>query len=131
MLRGKSNIRRQSNLYTLQLPIMSFGAIAEPALVIFLLFGGTYLNRTWSNESSVSAYTEIKHDELMGRAEKGAVGPVVDDDGWRHRKIGLSGWRCNVRTPDTQIFQDRFLSRILRRFPFLLEVLYWALIYWV
>jgi len=110
---------------------MTLSAIAEPALVLFLLLGGTYLNRTSSDAPSSPSHVETKHDELIGRAEKGVGSPANDGQGWRHREIGLFGWRCRVRTPDTQQFQERFLSRVLKRFPFLFEVLYWALVYWV
>lgn len=50
---------------------------------------------------------------------------------WRQRKLRFMGWETEVTTPNTEIFHDRFLSRVLRRFPFLVEVWYWALIYWV
>jgi len=110
---------------------MSLSAIAEPALVIFLLFGGTYLNRTDSAAPPISSCVETKNNELMNRAESGLADSAPDAQGWRYREVGLLGWRWKICTPDTHCFQDRFLSRVLRRFPFLLEVLYWALIYWV
>ncbi|XTI87424.1 hypothetical protein V2W45_1342277 [Cenococcum geophilum] len=50
---------------------------------------------------------------------------------WRKREIGLLGWRREVVTPNTRVFRGRLLSRLLRRFPFLVEAWYWALIYWV
>lgn len=50
---------------------------------------------------------------------------------WRRREIELLGWRREVATPDTRVFRGRLLSRLLRRFPFLVEAWYWALIYWV
>jgi hypothetical protein len=34
-------------------------------------------------------------------------------------------------SPNTKRFQDYFLSRLLKKFPFLVEAWYWALIYWV
>ena len=36
-----------------------------------------------------------------------------------------------VMSPNTKRFQDYFLSRLLKKFPFLVEAWYWALIYWV
>jgi hypothetical protein len=50
---------------------------------------------------------------------------------WRKREVGLLGWRREVVTPNTRVFRGRLLSRLLRRFPFLVEAWYWALIYWV
>ena len=49
----------------------------------------------------------------------------------RLRKLRLFGWERDIITPNTEIHKDRFLSRVLARFPFLVEVWYWALIYWV
>ncbi len=50
---------------------------------------------------------------------------------WRRRKLRFLGWEREVTTPNTEIFRDRLLSRVLLRLPFLVEVWYWALIYWV
>ncbi|KAK3311061.1 PAP2 superfamily-domain-containing protein [Chaetomium strumarium] len=50
---------------------------------------------------------------------------------WRPRKLRFMGWEKEVTTPNTEVFRTRFLSRVLQRFPFLVEVWYWALIYWV
>lgn len=41
------------------------------------------------------------------------------------------GMRKEVVSPNTRRFQDYFLSRLLKKFPFLVEAWYWALIYWV
>ncbi|KAL2160963.1 hypothetical protein VTH06DRAFT_8675 [Thermothelomyces fergusii] len=50
---------------------------------------------------------------------------------WRTRKLRFMSWEKEVTSPNTEIFKDRLLSRVLQRFPFLAEVWYWALIYWV
>ncbi|KAK4151887.1 PAP2 superfamily-domain-containing protein [Chaetomidium leptoderma] len=50
---------------------------------------------------------------------------------WRQRRLRFMNWEREVTIPNTEIFRDRFLSRVLQRFPFLVEVWYWALIYWV
>ncbi|KAL2170651.1 hypothetical protein VTG60DRAFT_4576 [Thermothelomyces hinnuleus] len=50
---------------------------------------------------------------------------------WRTRKLRFMSWEKDVTSPNTEIFRDRLLSRVLQRFPFLAEVWYWALIYWV
>lgn len=63
-----------------------------------------------------------------------SVADLDDDDqdpAYRLRTLHFFGWKRTVRSPNTQIYQDRLLSRVLRRFPFLVEVWYWALIYWV
>ena len=50
---------------------------------------------------------------------------------WRERTLRFGGWECEVTVPNTEVHRDRLLSRVLQRFPFLVEVWYWALIYWV
>jgi hypothetical protein len=50
---------------------------------------------------------------------------------WQKRRLRFMSWEKEVTTPNTDMFRDRFLSRVLQRFPFLAEVWYWALIYWV
>jgi hypothetical protein len=50
---------------------------------------------------------------------------------WRLRKLRFLGWEKEVTTPNTEVFRTRLLSRVLQRLPFLVEVWYWALIYWV
>ncbi|KAI3390369.1 hypothetical protein diail_9943 [Diaporthe ilicicola] len=57
-----------------------------------------------------------------------------DDDlgpRWRQRTLRLWKWEKKIVTPNTEVFEDRLLSRVLRRLPFLVEAWYWALIYWV
>jgi hypothetical protein len=36
-----------------------------------------------------------------------------------------------VESPDTSLFRDTAASRVFLKFPFLVEVWYWGLIYWV
>lgn len=50
---------------------------------------------------------------------------------WRKREINILGWRRELTSPNTRVFKGRLLSRLLRKFPFLVEAWYWALIYWV
>jgi len=50
---------------------------------------------------------------------------------WRKRTVGLLGWKTQVTSPNTRVFRDYFLSRVLVKFPFLVEAWYWALVYWV
>ncbi|GAB7347290.1 hypothetical protein MBLNU459_g3376t2 [Dothideomycetes sp. NU459] len=64
---------------------------------------------------------------LLGRA----LSKHIEQDGWRKRELKVARWRKEVWSPDTRVFENRLLSRLLLRFPFLVEVWYWALIYWV
>ncbi|EPE07590.1 integral membrane protein [Ophiostoma piceae UAMH 11346] len=56
---------------------------------------------------------------------------TVHDPSRQMRTLRFWKWRRNVITPNTEVFKDRLLSRVLRKFPFLVEAWYWALIYWV
>ncbi|KAL1890456.1 hypothetical protein Sste5346_008285 [Sporothrix stenoceras] len=53
------------------------------------------------------------------------------DPNKHYRTLRLWRWQYTVASPNTEIFKDRLLSRVLRKFPFLVEAWYWALIYWV
>jgi len=50
---------------------------------------------------------------------------------WRERELRLLGFTTKVRTPNSRQFKDRRFSRIVKKYPFLQEVWYWVLIYWV
>ncbi|KAL2259010.1 hypothetical protein VTK26DRAFT_7459 [Humicola hyalothermophila] len=74
----------------------------------------------------------------LSRSSSSSGKTLTEDEGvskpnsqWRQRKIRLFGWETEVTSPNTEIFKDRCLSRVLQRFPFLVEVWYWALVYWV
>ncbi|KAK4171678.1 PAP2 superfamily-domain-containing protein [Triangularia setosa] len=63
----------------------------------------------------------------------GSDGTLTDESTspWRTRQLKVFKWEREVTTPNTVVFKERFLSRVLQRLPFLAEVWYWALIYWV
>jgi len=121
------------------------GAVAEPLVVIALLFGGTWINRSSnpgqrrrprdsrriSGELRLIEETEALID---GDVESRSASPSLlgsQEPKWRKRTVGIFGVRKEVVTPNTRRFQGYFLSRLLERFPFLVECWYWALIYWV
>ncbi|CAG8113527.1 unnamed protein product [Penicillium salamii] len=119
---------------------MGVGAILEPLVVIVLLFGGTWINRVVSpnprrksnlpraasSDSLESGYSTSTKDGLLGSR---TPSPLPDEK-WHKRQIGLLGFKWEVTSPNTAVFQDRILSRLLRKFPFLVECWYWALVYW-
>ncbi|KAK1757729.1 PAP2 superfamily-domain-containing protein [Echria macrotheca] len=76
--------------------------------------------------ASVSSSSTIWHDVVEGQEVLGGSPSL-----WRHRTLRLGSWTREVTVPNTEIHKDRFLSRVLRNYPFLVEVWYWALIYWV
>ncbi|GFF57243.1 hypothetical protein CNMCM6936_004429 [Aspergillus lentulus] len=129
---------------------MGAGAILEPLVVIVLLFGGTWINRSTAAFSSVR---RVRRSSTSTRAcspdslESGLSSPTakdallnsrspsptlvqLDDARWRKRQIRILSYTFEVKSPDTTVFQDRLLSRLLRKFPFLVECWYWALVYW-
>ena len=132
---------------------MGAGAFIEPLVVLSLLVGGTLINRerrVLTAESKRSWGFSKRRDSAAqlesGSSSRTAAGGLLSSydgssspvcltpdgvDWWRARRIGLFGWTKEIRSPDTRHLQHRLLSRILRRFPFLVEVWYWALIYWV
>lgn len=134
---------------------MGIGAVAEPLVVVTLLFGGTWFNRNTGRDDTYDnmGWTEddLDHGESKRSDERGSpshsgnLTPVSEsalltgastlsaneEPPKRLRKIKLFKYQRNITTPNTRVFKDRILSRLLRKFPFLVEAWYWALIYWV
>lgn len=132
---------------------MGAGAFLEPLIVISLLSGGTWINRTRHNTSvdRQRIWGKHKRDDSASSRESSSRSSTTEDgllsperrsqsptylaqpqaQGWRRRTVGILRWKKEVHTPDTIVFADRLLSRLLRRLPFIVEVWYWALIYWV
>ncbi|OQD69361.1 hypothetical protein PENPOL_c002G01962 [Penicillium polonicum] len=127
---------------------MGAGAVIEPLVVIVLLFGGTWINRSvgsfstrrysrrnsndlqraTSSDSLESGYSsQSTKDGLLGSRSHS---PQAPEERWHKRQVGLLGLNFEVSSPNTIVFQDRLLSRLLRKFPFLVECWYWALVYW-
>ncbi|KAJ2905561.1 hypothetical protein MKZ38_005205 [Zalerion maritima] len=136
---------------------MGVGAFLEPLIVVSLLATGTIVNRdkffSLSTKPSTIDRRPRKRSDSYDDTESGRSSPSGTktsgaalggwsststlsggEDGserWRRRTLRLWGWKRTVTTPNTRVFEDRFLSRLLRQFPFLVEAWYWALIYWV
>ncbi|KAJ5310462.1 uncharacterized protein N7443_002923 [Penicillium atrosanguineum] len=129
---------------------MGVGAILEPLVVIVLLFGGTWINRLTASAVTHShgrqRSSNYPRADSPGPLESGYISPTpkdgllsprcrsppaeVLDDGWHKRHVDIFRLSFPVSTPDTVVFQDRLLSRLLRNLPFLVECWYWALVYW-
>ncbi|KAJ9626852.1 hypothetical protein H2204_009868 [Knufia peltigerae] len=128
---------------------MGAGAYLEPLVVVGLLFGGAWVNRAtdpklsargpfW-NESLPEA-RQIETDEDLDIEDarlshsKRSLSPSLlpsQENKWREREVRIMGYRRVLQTPNTAVFRNRLLSRLLHKFPFLVEAWYWALIYWV
>jgi len=82
--------------------------VLEPGIVAFILFLGVWINRR--------------------RA------PVKDEGDWgydqesHYRERKFFGYR--IKTHNTARWRRTWVSRTLYRFPFLMEVWYWLLVYW-
>ncbi|PYH46634.1 phosphatase PAP2 family protein [Aspergillus saccharolyticus JOP 1030-1] len=129
---------------------MGAGAILEPLTVIVLLFGGTWINRSTGKFPPRRPHrnSNVSRGSSPGAVESGLSTPTAKDTllnrrsssssslqqvgqaGWRKRQIGFFASTFEVTSPDTTVFHDRLLSRLLRKFPFLVECWYWALVYW-
>jgi len=125
---------------------MGAGAFIEPLVVVALLFGGTFVNRnkeyrlSFSNRlpaspSSSGSSSPILGDALLNdfdeRYDSYSTSLPPQVPRYRRRTVQFLGWSTEVATPDTRVFQGRLLSRLLRKFPFLVEAWYWAGIYWI
>lgn len=128
------------------------GAVLEPAVVIGLLFGGTWINRNknykfaWRGRSRTHA-SQISIDEenipgspgswttddalLPEKADLGLLSPISAHPEWQTRELRLFGFKTSVFTPNSRVFENSRLSRVVRKMPFMREVWYWGLIYWV
>lgn len=131
------------------MPRMGAGALLEPVAVIVLLFGGAWINRASDYSLSVrenrpdeplpvSRAVETNEDLDIEDAQlthsKRSLSPSLlpsQEDTWREREIRLLEYHKVVASPNTAVFRNRLLSRLLHKFPFLVEAWYWALIYWV
>lgn len=123
----------------------------EPLVVVTLLFGGTWVNRNTeyrifdrrrghSNSRSTSPDSSVESGRSSPRSSASlldgyrASSPSLLAEQvpyWRKREIKVLGFRSQVVSPNTRRFEGYFLSRLLQKFPFLVEAWYWALIYWV
>ncbi|PGH01329.1 hypothetical protein AJ80_09019 [Polytolypa hystricis UAMH7299] len=135
---------------------MAIGTVIEPLVVIVLLFGGTWINRLrdaprsyYIEPSSRSPTRDEASNCSPSSVERGPLAQNLSSHSeahltrspsasllpqqerrWRAREIGVGSWRRELTTPNTAIFRNRRFSRLLRRFPFLIECWYWTLIYW-
>ena len=129
---------------------MGVGAVLEPLIVVTLPFGGAWINRatdtTFSGlNSTLQDVTQSEDVEVLDhKYEEGTIKLLSSKNRslspsllpsqaskWRKRQFQFLGWSQTVETPNTAVFRNRYLSRVLSKFPFLVEAWYWALIYWV
>jgi len=131
---------------------MGAGAFIEPLVVITLLLGGAFLTRNTTYTLFPRSQTPLSSAEkgLLSRngsldsidadmAELGLLSETsissrllpAPEPTWRKRTVGVLCWKTQVTSLNTRVFREYFLSRVLIKFPFLVEAWYWALVYWV
>ena len=118
---------------------MGAGAFIEPLVVVTLLFGGTWVNR--NTEYRLCGRLRVyQNSPRSSSPDSGRSSPsssvsllanVDEEPKWRKREVVILGIKKDVMIPNTRRFKEYFLSRLLQKFPFLVEAWYWALIYWV
>ncbi|KAJ5291100.1 hypothetical protein N7478_000351 [Penicillium angulare] len=119
---------------------MGAGVILEPLVVVVLLFGGSWINRRTSAFTSQNHFRwtsdETMRSESPDSLQSKYASPTPKDGLLSPRavspvsSIGIFGLSFLVTSPNTIVFEDRLLSRLLRKLPFLVENWYWALVYW-
>jgi len=95
-------------------------AYLEPLIVFSILSAGVILNRqrtpqndgTWSPASSSSS--------------EGLLSSPILEPQYRERKF----FGRRIQSWNTARWKHTLISRLLRKFPFLVEVWYWLLVYW-
>jgi hypothetical protein len=134
----KLKLKYPENIYNMG----GIGAVAEPLLVIFLLIAGTWINRDFAPGRSRRRLRDVRRvsddfytsgdseEDIESRSTSPSL-LVTQEPEWRTRRLGVWGLANEVKTPNTRRFKEFFLSRLLEKFPFLVECWYWALIYWV
>ncbi|EXJ84882.1 hypothetical protein A1O3_05557 [Capronia epimyces CBS 606.96] len=122
---------------------MGFLGLGEPSLGTLIIFLGAWINRDFTTPTPRSS--QLPYEPLMEDvgSEMALDSPTAEDGSlalpsssarrrlWRHRELSLLGFKKTIQTPNTAVFQTRILSRVLVRFPFIMEIIYWALIYGV
>lgn len=139
-----------SNFFAHQFKMGGIGAFAEPLVVVVLLFGGAWINRDFnpglrrtprdvrrfSEDDLADGKEQTKDSEALiesldnSRSTSPSLLPDQEPQ-YRLRTLRAFGKQCTVTTPNTRRFKGYFLSRLLEKFPFLVECWYWFLIYWV
>lgn len=137
---------------------MGVGAFLEPLVVVILLFGGAWINRAtnvsfaqrpsrWQtprppsrardsspDSTEPGSFDASSKDALLATSKGRSLSPSLlgaQVEPWRKREVSFLGWRKDLVSPNSAVFENRLLSRLLRKFPFLVECWYWALVYWV
>lgn len=113
----------------------------EPLVVVTLLFGGTWVNRNAEyrlfnqrkvyRRHSADSSSSFESGRSSPSSSVSLLASAHNEPLWQRRELSILGFKKEITSPSTRRFEDYFLSRLLKKFPFLVEAWYWALIYWV
>jgi len=100
---------------------MGIGAVAEPLVVVTLLFGGTWVNRNkdyklFGRRRESTSSRSSSPDSESGRSllsNDSLLSGVDEVPKWRTRELRVFGLRKEVTSPNSRRFKDYFLSRLL------------------
>ncbi|XAO22009.1 hypothetical protein I312_100772 [Cryptococcus bacillisporus CA1280] len=98
-----------------EIPALSY--ILEPAFVVSLLTAGCLFNR---RPPPLIVQAQAAINEYI---------PPPGDSSWNWKEMVFLKWP--VRVPGNERFRGTWTSRLLGMFPFLMEVWYWLLTYWI
>ncbi len=116
---------------------MGLLGLGEPGLGTLIIFLGAWINRDFKTPLIRTVDNPYLHFAKDVREEMGLRSMSRENESsngqtwWRHRDMSLFGYIKTIKTPDTAVFRTRILSRVLLRFPFIIEMVYWFLIYGV
>ncbi|KAI4716031.1 hypothetical protein E4T48_07788 [Aureobasidium sp. EXF-10727] len=113
---------------------------AEPLIVVVILFGSMILTRRRGyrifrrkpgiyTSALDTDDTTCSSDELLGRDESSE--DAIDEQTASTKYLPKTRRLLNFafKTPNTSRFKNNIQSRVLKRFPFLLEMFYWVINY--
>ncbi|KAK7897515.1 hypothetical protein LTR67_004142 [Exophiala xenobiotica] len=113
---------------------MGFLGLGEPSLGTLIIFLGAWINRDFTTPiqryNRCNGSTDVEDTTAVDSPMANLEPSIPNQQGrWRQREISFLGFRRVIDTPNTGAFQTRLLSKVLLRFPFIVEIIYWALIY--
>ncbi|KAI5815463.1 PAP2 superfamily-domain-containing protein [Pyronema omphalodes] len=112
---------------------MGADAFIEPLVVAGILTFGVLINRRRKDVSILQAFwtdpygePELPDCQGVSPATSTALIPGIEPQ-WRKRDF----FKWTIKSRNTARWKDKRFSRFLAKFPFLIEVWYWLLVYWI
>ncbi|TLD36461.1 integral membrane protein [Venturia nashicola] len=119
---------------------------AEPLIVLTILLGAMYFTRRQNyslfarrktSYNSVLDDPDADHIDISARSSDELLPYDLRNDGSSNEYLGVTATLPKTRrlccfvvhTPNTARFRDTFFSRVLQKYPFLIEMFYWVINY--